>query len=624
MTNVSEIPQGQHSAGDEDVDARARRRRQLIDATIESISRAGLSGTTLASVAEIARLSPGIVGFYFSGKDDLLLTTLKVITDEFEAAWRSVLESADRSPAAQIEALVDIHFDPAVFDPRWPIVWDAFWGEAPAREEYLRVYGHRDKAFHDAVVGLVRRLVDSGGYSLLDADAIGEALYFLFEGLPEGLLLDAKRYDPKQSKATCMAFLSSVFPNHFKPVGVPARPAATDEMGTTLPSWVYHHAELHDLEREMIFAKHWLLVGHVNEVPNAGDYMTLDAAGERVLVIRGHDGELRAFYNVCRHRASKVVTEDRGHCNNAIVCPYHGWNYRLDGSLRSIPSERRFRTPMDKSKLGLPAVEIDVWQGFVFIRFGGDGPTVSEIMAPYNTELQHYRLHEVQPLGEQWHYSQDANWKVILDNDNEGYHVQIGHPGLFRLVGHSYVDEPKAHGVVRSFSAITDKESQAWSERLYQKILPDAEHLPGDLKRAWLYYSIFPNLSMSFYPDQVDYFQVFPISPGRSMLRGRSFALPDDRREMRLARYLNVRINKQVGLEDDMIIDWVKDGLASSSYDAGILSEMEDGLANFHNMIRANLPVTRLREPPPPGRLAETNQRMLGDITATSRPAAKT
>ena len=109
-----------------------------------------------------------------------------------------------------------------------------------------------------------------------------------------------------------------------------------------LPAWTYDNEELLDLEKEAVFRRNWLCVGHVSEIPEAGDYLSLDAADERALILRDREGEIRAFHNLCRHRGSRVVTEREGRCQRAVICPFHGWSYNLDGSLRAMASPRTF------------------------------------------------------------------------------------------------------------------------------------------------------------------------------------------------------------------------------------------------------------------------------------------
>ena len=110
-----------------------------------------------------------------------------------------------------------------------------------------------------------------------------------------------------------------------------------------LPAWSYFSKEMLEEEKEHLFRRHWQLICHVNDIPKPGDYTAMDMVGERALVVRGHDGRVRAFHNLCRHRGSRVVADDKGHCRSAIICPFHGWAYNLDGSLRGAAMPRPCR-----------------------------------------------------------------------------------------------------------------------------------------------------------------------------------------------------------------------------------------------------------------------------------------
>ena len=136
----------------------------------------------------------------------------------------------------------------------------------------------------------------------------------------------------------------------------PAAPPGNDWDRRGLPAWTYHSEALLQLEIDEIFLNHWQLAGHVNDVPKKGDYFTLDIANERALIVRGDDGEVRAFHNLCRHRGSRVVGDKQGHCKNALICPFHGWVYNFDGTLRGAARPNSF-AGLDKSKFGLKPVE---------------------------------------------------------------------------------------------------------------------------------------------------------------------------------------------------------------------------------------------------------------------------
>ena len=597
---------------------RGRRRQQLIDATIDSIARFGLSNMTLAKVTQIAGLSPGIVSFYFDSKDALLLATLRFVAEEYETAWQSAVAAAGPDPAAQLRALIEVNFDIKLSAPARASVRYAFWGEARAREEYMKLCGDRDAAYFERVLSLCRRIVDEGGYPGLDAEALARAIDGMIDGIWQGLLLETGRRDREAARRSCFALLASLFPRHFEmPAGhgtaAPAAPArrGAPAIPVTLPAWTYDNAEFHALEREHVFLPNWQIVCHVSDVPKAGDYATLDMMGERAFVVRDEDGGLRAFHNVCRHRAHAIARGAFGSCKGALRCPYHGWRYGFDGRLKAVPAVRSF-PGLDKATISLVPLDLEVFQGFVYIRFKGGGPSLAERLAPLAEELALYRFEAMRPLGDFWCQEIAVDWKNVWDNYLEGYHFVTGHPGLYELMGNLYDVEALPNGVARLSHSLQEKPARSWAARHYQKLLPAVDHLPDPLRRAWSYFPLFPGMSFHVYPDSMDFFQAIPAGPGRTILRGQSYALPDERREMRAARYLCARLNAKVQQEDEALIDSVQRGLASSSYSIGLLSEKEVIVQAFQDWIRARLPVARLTEAPPPGTVAARNAQLAG------------
>jgi phenylpropionate dioxygenase-like ring-hydroxylating dioxygenase large terminal subunit len=217
------------------------------------------------------------------------------------------------------------------------------------------------------------------------------------------------------------------------------------------------------------------------------------------------------------------------------------------------------------------------------------------------------RVPEMEPLGQHNLMPIAADWKVAVENNSEAYHVPSAHPGLQRLYGPTYRYEVKPLGVSHGGGRLLDRPSPSWSERHYLKLLPPVEHLPTERQRSWLYYSMFPNLAFDIYPDQIDYFQLIPLAPGRCVARSRAYGLPDARREMRAVRWLNQRINAQVGREDKDLVEGVQAGLSSSGYRTGILSAKEVRVHQFQDMIRAAIPVSVLEVPPEAGSVARRN-----------------
>ena len=389
-----------------------------------------------------------------------------------------------------------------------------------------------------------------------------------------------------------------------------ALPKDWDRSG--LPGWAYFSQELFELECETLFKTHWQFVCHVNEAADIGAYVTFDVAGERALVIRGHDGILRAFHNLCRHRGSRIVPDVRGVCNKAMVCPYHGWAYNLDGGLRGIANRDTF-PPMQADKWGLKPLEMEIWNGLVFIRFqAGPQPAVAEILARFDDEIAPYDLANMVPTDSN---SMDdllpVNWKSVRDVDNEGYHVRQAHPGLHQLYGNGYFDEPYANGTSRSVGTFNEAYGHRWSVRKYREILPEADNLPREQQRQWIYFGMFPNFVLGLYPDSVIYYQEVPQSAEQTVQRGMCYRRRDESRKMKAARYLSGRIDRDTADEDQMLMVWSCEATKSSAYDGVIFSDLEYGVKTYHDHLRQLLPVMAQPVPPESGQMALLNDALL-------------
>jgi phenylpropionate dioxygenase-like ring-hydroxylating dioxygenase large terminal subunit len=361
--------------------------------------------------------------------------------------------------------------------------------------------------------------------------------------------------------------------------------------GESLPARVYQDAGFFDAERQKLFAKSWHLICHVNDIRNAGDYHALDILGEKFLALRGADGVVRSFHNVCRHRGSRLADGASGNCGHRLVCPYHAWSYALDGSLKAVPPWQGLED-LNLAKHGLVALDQEIWRGFVFVRRERSGPTIAEMMAPYDADIAPHRFEELRPQGRVTFRPRGVNWKNVADNYGDGLHIPVAHPGLTRLFAGSYTLEAK-RWVDKMEGRITERPSSNPSERFYQSLLPMFDHLPDEQRRVWSYYRLWPNVAFDVYPDQVDFMQFVPISPSETLIREIAYALPDKRREVHAARYLNWRINRQVNAEDTVLVARVQSGMSSSSYSSGPLSKSEVCLAAFAQRLREALPEAR-------------------------------
>ena len=368
--------------------------------------------------------------------------------------------------------------------------------------------------------------------------------------------------------------------------------------GMSLPGWLYHDPEFLEAEKRAFLRAAPQVVCHGSEIMNPGDWRSLEYLGESVIAIRGDDGEARAFANVCRHRGSRLVDGEAG-CVKVLTCPYHAWSYSRAGELVGVPHRAEY-PGLDPSQLGLAPVALELWHGFLFVTLEPGAPSVAEMMAPYEAEVAPYRFEELRAIGRVTLRSRVLNWKTIADNYSDGLHIPIGHPGLSRLFGRSYAIEANQH-VDRMEGELRNDASDNISERAYQHFLPEAGHLPPSHRKKWLYYKLFPNVAFDLYPDQVDFMQFLPVSATETVIREISYALPDERREMKAARYLNWRINRRVNEEDTELIARVQAGMGSTSYVAGPLGTSEVCLRSFAQKLRRLIPQARLERSPPPG-----------------------
>jgi phenylpropionate dioxygenase-like ring-hydroxylating dioxygenase large terminal subunit len=382
-----------------------------------------------------------------------------------------------------------------------------------------------------------------------------------------------------------------------------------------LPAWAYHSKALFALEREKLFLTHWQVVGHVSNLPNPGDWLTYDILGERAMVMRGKDGVVRAFHNLCRHRGARVVDGASGHCKGAIVCPFHGWVYNLDGTLRGAAQPTSFGE-MKREDFGLKPIELQTFHGFLFIRFApGPQPDIAALFAPFDADFAAYGMQDVVPVNTPgWSTDLPVNWKSVRDVDNEGYHVALAHPGLQDLYGRTYRDHYLENGLSMSIGWYGDVPGKIWSVRHYANVSPPRPDLPTHLQKAWTYYGLFPNIVFSMTPESVQFYHDLPLTEALTRLTGRSYRLANETREQRLARYLAYRIDRDTSVEDQQLSIWSNESMRSDAFEGFHLSDLEYGLSRHHDGLRSLLPVLTLAKAPPEDRIAALNEEMTCQI----------
>lgn len=375
---------------------------------------------------------------------------------------------------------------------------------------------------------------------------------------------------------------------HFTPGTDPhAQLAAAWEAPGTLQGREYCSEEVFERERRHLFHGMWFCAARAEEAPEPGSFLVADVAGESVLIVRGEDGVLRGFLNVCRHRGSQLC-EGAGRVRS-IRCPYHAWSYRLDGGLRSTPNVRlEERLPRDQ--LGLMAVSLDLWEGFVWVCLDDEAPSLDDHVSRWaDSDPFQWRRYGVRELmiGARREYRVAANWKLLIENYNECLHCPNVHPQLARLVPvfrtGEVEDRPGQLG-----NALRDGSSSFTDAG--RSGLPT---LPGiDREDVDKFYGVtlLPNLVVNYTADTVSTFLLLPRSPGATdvichyLFRPETVAAPDfDPSEV-------VEYRHTLALQDWDVCERAQRGARSRGYaDGGILPYADRLVHDFHQRYREML-----------------------------------
>jgi phenylpropionate dioxygenase-like ring-hydroxylating dioxygenase large terminal subunit len=363
----------------------------------------------------------------------------------------------------------------------------------------------------------------------------------------------------------------------------PPMPAA----GTALAPYLYTDPALQAAEQELIFERTWQLAGHVSALPQTGSYLTAQAGNQPVLVVRDEQGALRAYRNVCRHRGSRLLS-GAGQCKAAIRCRYHGWTYRLDGTLIGVPEGLAFGDELDKTTLGLLPARVEELCGLVFVNLDPAAPPLAELVGDLPQRLARYRIETLESFAPSGG-TQPANWKAVADNYLEGYHIPIAHPGLMRMLDYRRYDVEVNEHYVWFESPLREKPSSNRLERLYARMAKPMPGLDEADRTVWRYAFIYPNTTIDLYPDQVNTWQMLPDGVAQTRDTFGSYRAAGADPRTRVAQWANQRLNTLVLDEDIDLVDNVQRGLQTRGYRCGPLGAREAGVAWFADRIRADL-----------------------------------
>ncbi|MEQ8525751.1 aromatic ring-hydroxylating dioxygenase subunit alpha [Gracilimonas sp.] len=339
------------------------------------------------------------------------------------------------------------------------------------------------------------------------------------------------------------------------------------ERAKTISSKWYFHPEFFDFEQDHLFRNHWQYVCHENQIPNPGDAYTTEVAGNPVIVFRRSNQEIKAFYNVCKHRGGPLAVK-KG-TKTVLQCQYHGWTYLDDGSLRGIPDWNLVEL-FDKKDFGLEPIEIEIWQGLIFARLNDTTPELSSLLAGMKERISPIKLEALQFHSEEI-YDVECNWKVYVDNYLEGYHIPIVHPELANLLDYrAYVTETKT-----------------WHSLQHSPFKSTESIYSNDGGEAF-YYFIFPNMMLNILPGRLQINQVIPVSPKKCKV---VFSYFYDDVKAKLASGLideDISYSHDIQLEDVEICEAVQRGLQSNAYDQGRFSvKRELGVYHFQSLLKS-------------------------------------
>jgi len=358
------------------------------------------------------------------------------------------------------------------------------------------------------------------------------------------------------------------------------------ECAQTLASRFYTDPAILEIEKQRIFRRTWELVGTLNQPCASGEgnggtrtisdpetFFTADVVGEPVIVVRDKQGTLRAFSNVCRHRAGPIALGSG--CKNVLRCQYHGWTYTLDGRLIGTPDVDGVEF-FDRSTMGMVPLRCETWGQFIFVNFDSQAEPLSLYLGKIPEKASGFQFDGLQ-FAERRDYFIDCNWKVYIDNYLEGYHIPIAHPGLMKEIDYAQYRTETFRYYSQQFAPIRGIKPEEAADRLYA---------PGTSLQEALYFWLFPNLMLNIYPDNIQTNVIVPLSHEKTLTIFEWFFhdVASEKVQQRIQRA--IAFSEEVQREDVGLCEHVQRGLRSATYDRGRYSvKRENGVHHFHMLL---------------------------------------
>jgi phenylpropionate dioxygenase-like ring-hydroxylating dioxygenase large terminal subunit len=352
------------------------------------------------------------------------------------------------------------------------------------------------------------------------------------------------------------------------------RTATTYRQGaTTMPRERYVAPDTLAREFDMLFAQQWNCIGRSSAIAEPGSYVLADVAGESIIVLRDNDEGIRAFFNVCRHRGTRLCMEPSGNLAETIQCPYHAWTYGRDGHLAGAPHMQSVEG-FDREQYSLHAAAVAEWEGFLFVNIAESPVPFETVWAPMIGRLSRFGLDALQ-IGHRASYEGGANWKLVFQNYSECLHCPMIHPELNQVLPYQSGANDLTEGpFLGGYMELTEGMSSAtMSGEACGRILSDA--MPEEDRRRAYYYTMMPNLMLSVHPDYVNYYIVHPLEADRTLVTSEWLFHPDNAGDDRFDPDDAIGFWDRTNRQDWDIIERGQMGISSRRYVPGPYSPRE-------------------------------------------------
>jgi glycine betaine catabolism A len=350
---------------------------------------------------------------------------------------------------------------------------------------------------------------------------------------------------------------------------------------TTLPAHFYTDPQHFQRELQAFFFERWICAGRTEFIPNKGDYFLREFAGESIIVVRSGTGAVNAFYNVCRHRGTRLCTEGEGNCGDRFQCPYHGWTYGLDGALLGAP---HMGPEFRRADYPLPGIPTEVWDGHIFLHAGRDPEPLRSQLGAMLDKFAAWGMEDLR-LVRRIAYDVRANWKLVILNYNECLHCPLVHPELNRLTDYLGADNeaPDANYAGGSMGFRGGAETMSVDGKRRRAYLPG---LNDKERRQVSYYSIYPNLLLSLHPDYMMVHTLWPQAVDRTLILCEWYFHPEEMAKADFESEDAIQFWDTVNQQDWRMIQLAQAGIGSRGYIPGPYSPREELLHGFDEIVR--------------------------------------